>query len=134
MKFICTRQMGLDGSVIYPGIYEAELDEEFGYFIIKKTQGRDESANLLSFKDDLLKCGYFDTWKYCFSHGQSDGGLEINYVLVNGNWEPYSECMRGKFESNWEDMVIIAESEEKLPTRFSAYTLMEMRENWNLFG
>lgn len=133
MKFICTKQMPLDGSVIYPGIYEVEKHEECGC-IVKEAQGYEGSVNLLASKEDLLECGYFDTWKYCFSYEQSDGGLAINYVLVNGKWEPYSECMRGKFESNWEDMDIIAESEDELPTRLSDYTLMEMRENAELFG
>lgn len=134
MKFICTKQMPLDGSMIYPGIYELELDEEFGCFIVKKVQGHNGSVNLLAYKEDLLECGYFDTWKYCFSYGQSDGGLAINFVFVNGKWEPYSECMRGKFESKWEDMVIVAESEDELPIKLSDYTLMEVRENWDIFG
>lgn len=133
MNFICIKQMPLDGSVIYPGIYEVEKDEEWGC-IVKKAQGYKGSVNLHVSKEDLLECGYFDTWKYCFSYEQSDGGLAINYVLVNGKWEPYSECMRGKFESNWEDMSIVAESEEKLPIKLSDYTLMEMRETWDLFG
>lgn len=133
MKFICTRQMGLDGSVIYPGVYEVENDEDFGY-IVKGAQGYKGSVNLLANKEDLLECGYFDTWKYCFSYEQSDVGLAVNYVLVDGKWEPYSECKKGKFESNWEDMVIVAESEEELPTKLSDYTLMEIRENMELFG
>lgn len=133
MKFICTRYMGLDGSMIYPGVYEVEKNKEWEY-VVKGAQDYKGSVNLLASKEELLECGYFDTWKYCFSYEQSDGGLAINYVLVNGNWEPYSECMRGKFESNWEDMVIVVESEEKLPTKLSDYTLMEMRENAELFG
>lgn len=133
MKFICTKQRTLDGSLIYPGVYEVEKDEEWEY-IVKGAQGYKGSVNLLASKEDLLECGYFNTWKYCFSCGQSDGGLAVNYVLVDGKWESYSECMRGKFESNWEDMVIVAESEEELPIRLSDYTLMEMRENADLFG
>lgn len=125
--------MGLDGSMIYPGVYEVEKNKEWEY-VVKGAQDYKGSVNLLASKEELLECGYFDTWKYCFSYEQSDGGLAINYVLVNGNWEPYSECMRGKFESNWEDMVIVVESEEKLPTKLSDYTLMEMRENAELFG
>lgn len=133
MKFICTRQMELDGSVIYPGVYEVGDDKDFGY-IVKGAQGYNGSVNLLANKEDLLECGYLNTWKYCFSCGQSDYGLAVNYVLVDGKWEPYSECMRGKFKSNWKDMVIVAESENELPIRLSDYTLMEMRENWDLFG
>lgn len=133
MNFICTRQMELDGSVIYPGVYKVGKDKDFGY-IVKGVQCYNGSVNLLASKEDLLKCGYFDTWKYCFSYEQSDGGLAVNYVLVDGKWEPYSECMRGKFKSNWEDMVIVAESENELPIKLSDYTLMEMRENAELFG
>lgn len=133
MKFICTRHMSLDGCMIYPGVYEVEKDKEWEY-VVKGAQGYKGSVNLLASKEELLECGYFDTWKYCFSFEQSDGGIAVNYVLVNGNWEPYSECKRGKFESNWEDMAIIAESENELPTKLSDYTLMEMREHWDLFG
>lgn len=138
MNFICTRQMELDGNMIYPGVYKAykvkvRNDKDFGY-IVKGVQCYNGSVNLLASKEDLLKCGYFDTWKYCFSYEQSDGGLAVNYVLVDGKWEPYSECMRGKLKSNWEDIVIVAESEEKLPTKLSDYTFMEMRENAELFG
>lgn len=62
MKFICEKQMPLDGSMIYPGIYKVELDEELGCFIVKKAQGHNESVNLLAYKDELLECGYLDTW------------------------------------------------------------------------
>lgn len=59
MKFICTKIMGLDGSVIYPGVYDVENDKDFGY-IVKGAQGYNGSVNLLADKEDLLECGYFD--------------------------------------------------------------------------
>lgn len=113
--------------------YEVEKDGHWGY-IVKGAQDYKGSVNLMSSKEDLLECGYFDTWKYCFSYGQSDEGQAVNYVLVDGKWKPYTECMRGKLESNWEDMVIVTESEEELPIKLGDYTLMEMRENAELFG
>ena len=125
--------MPLDGSVIYPGEYEVEQDDMFGFFCIKGAQGN-RDVNLFAEKEELLKCGFFDTWKYYFSYGQSDDGIDVNYVLVDGEWKAYSECWKGNGKSYWEDAVLVAESEHELPFKYGEYKLMEMKENAELFG
>lgn len=57
MIFICTKQMAMDGSVIYPGTYALKIDGED--YIVIGAQGANHDINLISDKDELLKCGYF---------------------------------------------------------------------------
>lgn len=57
MIFICTKQMNIDGSVIYPGRYSLKTEEE--YYIIIGAQGINHDINLICDKKELLKCGYF---------------------------------------------------------------------------
>ncbi len=57
MMFICTRETALDGSVIYPGTYNLKTDGE--EYIIIGAQGVNHDINLISDKEELLKCGYF---------------------------------------------------------------------------
>lgn len=57
MMFICTKQMPVDGSVIYPGTYDVKID---GQEIIGiGVQGVNHDINLIFDKEELLKCGYF---------------------------------------------------------------------------
>ena len=57
MMFICTKQMAIDGSVIYPGIYGLKIEGED--YIVLGAQGISHDINLISNKEELLKCGYF---------------------------------------------------------------------------
>ncbi len=57
MMFICTKKTALDGSVIYPGTYNLKTDGE--EYIIIGAQGVNHDINLISDKEELLKCGYF---------------------------------------------------------------------------
>ncbi len=57
MMFICTRETALDGSVIYPGTYNLKINGE--EYIVIGAQGIKHDINLISDKDELLKCGYF---------------------------------------------------------------------------
>lgn len=57
MMFICTKQMPVDGSMIYPGTYNLKIDGE--EYIVIGAQGINHDINLISDKEELLKCGYF---------------------------------------------------------------------------
>ena len=57
MMFICTKQMPIDGSVIYPGTYDLKIDGR--EYIVIGAQGVHHDINLISNKEELLKCGYF---------------------------------------------------------------------------
>lgn len=57
MLFICTKQMPVDGSVIYPGTYDLKIDGQ--EIIVIGAQGINHDINLISDKEELLKCGYF---------------------------------------------------------------------------
>lgn len=57
MKFVCTKQFPLDGSCIYPGIYNAKRISLWEY-CVEGAQGC-EDVNLLALKDELIECGYF---------------------------------------------------------------------------
>lgn len=57
MMFICTKQMAIDGSVIYPGTYGLKIEGED--YIVLGAQGISHDINLISNKEELLKCGYF---------------------------------------------------------------------------
>ena len=57
MMFICTKQMAMDGSIIYPGTYALKIDGED--YIVIGAQGANNDINLISGKEELLKCGYF---------------------------------------------------------------------------
>lgn len=57
MMFICTKQMPVDGSVIYPGTYDVKIDGK--EIIVISAQGVNNDINLISDKEELLKCGYF---------------------------------------------------------------------------
>ena len=59
--------------------------------------------------------------------------MDVNYVLVDGEWKAYSECWKGNGKSNWEDAILVAESEQELPFKYGEYKLMEMKENAELF-
>lgn len=119
MIFVCEKSMPLDGSVIYPGRYEVQVKGDD--YIVVGAQGNNHDINLISSKEELLECGYFDTVKYWLSYMQSDGGLDVNYVLVDGKWLSYSEITNGKDICNWDDAKLIAESDVELPIRRSGY-------------
>lgn len=132
-KFVCVKSMKLNGAIIQPGKYNVLKDDTYGFCLIDEQVKR--NSNIFASREELLKCGFFDVWKYFFSYAQSDGGLAVNYVFVDGEWKPYSECSFGTAtQSNWDDAILVAESEEELPTRFSEYTIMEMEENTALFN
>lgn len=57
MMFICTRHMAMDGSVIYPGTYSLKIEGED--YIVFGVQEANHDINLISDKEELLKCGYF---------------------------------------------------------------------------
>ena len=57
MIFVCTKQMTMDGSMIYPGTYTLKIDGED--YIVIGAQGANHDINLISDKDELLECGYF---------------------------------------------------------------------------
>lgn len=57
MMFICTKQMPVDGCMIYPGIYDLKIDGD--EYIVIGAQGLHHDINLISDKEELLKCGYF---------------------------------------------------------------------------
>ena len=57
MMFICTKQMAMDGSIIYPGTYTLKIVGED--YIVIGAQGANNDINLISGKEELLKCGYF---------------------------------------------------------------------------
>lgn len=57
MMFICTKQMPVDGSVIYPGTYDLKIDRH--EYIVVGAQGINHDINLFSDKEELLQCGYF---------------------------------------------------------------------------
>lgn len=57
MMFICTKQIPVDGSVIYPGTYDLKIDGQ--EIIVIGAQGINHDINLISDKEELLKCGYF---------------------------------------------------------------------------
>lgn len=57
MMFICTKQMPVDGSVIYPGTYDLKIDGQ--EYIVVGAQGINNDINLISDREELLKCGYF---------------------------------------------------------------------------
>lgn len=57
MMFICTKQMPIDGRVIYPGKYDLKIDGQ--EIIVIGAQGINHDINLISDKEELLKCGYF---------------------------------------------------------------------------
>lgn len=55
--FVCTREMAIDGSIIYPGTYNFKIDGE--EYIVIGAQGINHDVNLISDKEKFLKCGYF---------------------------------------------------------------------------
>lgn len=55
MMFVCTRKMAIDGSVIYHGTYNLKIDGE--EYIVIGVQGVVHDINLISDKEELLKCG-----------------------------------------------------------------------------
>lgn len=57
MMFVCTRQMAMDGSMIYPGMYALKIEGED--YIVIGAQGFNHDINLISSKEELLECGYF---------------------------------------------------------------------------
>lgn len=57
MMFVCTRQMAMDGSMIYPGMYALKIEGE--NYIVIGAQGFNHDINLISSKEELLECGYF---------------------------------------------------------------------------
>lgn len=57
MMFICTKQMPMDGSMIYPGTYDFKINGE--EYIVIGAQGINHDINLISNKEELLKCGHF---------------------------------------------------------------------------
>lgn len=119
MTFVCEKMMPLDGSVIHPGVYEVKVKGDD--YIVVGAQGKNHDINLISTKEELLECGYLITYKYWLSYMQSDGGLDINYVLVDGKWQPYSEATHGKGVCNWDDAELIAESDVELPIKRAGY-------------
>lgn len=57
MMFICTKNMAMDGSMIYPGTYALKINGED--YIVIGAQGINNDINLISSKEELLECGYF---------------------------------------------------------------------------
>lgn len=55
--FICTKNMAMDGSMIYPGTYALKINGED--YIVIGAQGINNDINLISSKEELLECGYF---------------------------------------------------------------------------
>lgn len=117
MKFICEREKPMRNWIIHPGIYDVEIHEGNYRVGINKFPAT---------KEELLDCGYFDTIKYWFSYMQSGNGFgfDVNYVLVDGKWLPYSEMIRGKGRCNWDDAELIAESDVGLPIKYGGYELI----------
>ena len=112
MKFVCEHEKPMKNWIIHPGIYDVEIQGEDCFVGVNKFH---------ALKQELLSCGYFNTWKYWMSDAQSDGGHDVNYVLVNGEWLPYSELTTGKEVCNWGDAKLVVESAVELPIEYSGY-------------
>ena len=57
-KFVCTREMAVDGGYIYPGVYEVERTGDS--FVIKNVH---KNVNLIVTEEEANSCGCFISWE-----------------------------------------------------------------------
>lgn len=55
MKFVCTKQIPMDGSMIYPGVYDVKKSDDS--IIVIGAQGN-SNVNIISDKEELECCGH----------------------------------------------------------------------------